>query len=232
MIKRMEKRLTLESGSEVIRRPYRLGEEVYRILYAQLMSLRIPPGGRLSVDGLARELKVSQTPIREALVRLESQGLVVKIHLIGYCAAEQMDRQRFEDLYGLRMLLEPFAAARAAQNIDDDRMWALEELMVQMRTISADSSRTSYGEFAQKDGEFHNLIAGSCGNKLVQETLTGLHTHVHLFRLIFRSGTPRAAMAEHEDILDGIRRGNAEAAERAMRVHLDESRKRFIDAIL
>ncbi len=221
----------VEQGPNLIRRPQRLGEEVYRVIYAQLMSLKIPPGGRLSVDGLARDLGVSQTPIREALLRLEAQGLVVKTHLVGYSAAEQMGRQRFEQLYELRFLLEPFAVRRAAFNIDAGGLAELERLIAQMRVISQENSRSSYGEFAQRDSEFHNLIAASCGNELVQETLANLHTHVHLFRLVFHSSTTSAAVAEHEQLMDAIRRRDGEAAELAMRIHLDESRLRFKDAV-
>ncbi|MDB5623176.1 MAG: GntR family transcriptional regulator [Devosia sp.] len=101
----------------LIKRPTRLGEEVYNAIYGQLMSRQIAPGGRISVDRLVRELGVSQTPIREALSRLEAQGLEVKTHLVGYSAAEQLDRRRLEQLYELRLLLEPFAAARAARNM-------------------------------------------------------------------------------------------------------------------
>ena len=76
------------------------------------MALRIAPGSRITVDNLVRELNVSQTPIREALGRLEGEGLVIKTHLIGYSAAPQISRRRFDELYELRLLLEPEAAAR------------------------------------------------------------------------------------------------------------------------
>jgi DNA-binding GntR family transcriptional regulator len=76
------------------------------------------------------------------------------------------------------------------------------------------------------------MIAAHSGNRLVQETLANLHTHVHLFRLIFRSGTPRATIAEHEEILGCIRRHDAKAAELAMCKHLEESAKRFKDAVM
>ena len=102
-----------------LRRPVRLGEEVYNALYSQLMSHKIPPGGRIAVDSLVRELGVSQTPIREALSRLEAQGLVIKTHLIGYSAADRLNSVRFEQLYEVRLLLEPAMAAKAALHMPD-----------------------------------------------------------------------------------------------------------------
>ena len=70
-----------------ITRPPGLADEVYRRIRADIMSLRLPPDTRVSVDSLARELGVSQTPIREALSMLEANGLVSKKHLAGYQAA-------------------------------------------------------------------------------------------------------------------------------------------------
>ena len=217
--------------NRAIKRPQRLGEEVYRVIYAQLMSLKIPPGGRISVDGLARELEVSQTPIREALHRLEAQGLVIKTHLVGYSAAQQMPRSRFDQLYELRFLLEPFAAGRAAVNMNEENLARLEQLLAEMQAVSRDKSRSSYGEFAQRDGEFHNMIAINSGNDLVAETLAGLHTHVHLFRLVFHSNTTKVAVEEHEQIVDCIRRRDSQGAEAAMRTHLERSKQRFSDAV-
>ena len=61
----------------LVKRPARLGDEVYNAIYAQLLSHKIAPGSRISIDNLVREMGVSQTPIREALSRLVAQGLVV-----------------------------------------------------------------------------------------------------------------------------------------------------------
>ena len=63
------------------------------------MSLKIAPGARITVDSLVKELDVSHTPIREALGRLEGEGLVLQDHLIGYRAAPQITRRRFDELY-------------------------------------------------------------------------------------------------------------------------------------
>jgi len=78
------------AASGQIDRPTSLAGDVYEAIFAQLMSLKIAPGARITVDSLAREFNVSQTPIREALGRLEGEGLVLKTHLIGFRAAPQI----------------------------------------------------------------------------------------------------------------------------------------------
>lgn len=217
--------MTAEIG-RIIKRPVSLREEVYTAIHAQLMSHKIPPGGRIAVDSLVRELGVSQTPIREALSQLEAQGLVVKTHLIGYCAAHQLDKRRLDELYELRLLLEPVAARRAASNMDDSAIGALEALHQQMKGIKGTDVRRRYSEFAIADGNFHNLIACS-GNSLIQEALFRLHTHAHLFRLFFHSTATGDAISEHEHILVAITGRDSRAAESAMQNHIEKSRNRF-----
>ena len=105
-----------------IQRHKGLAEDVYEAVFNKLMTLDIAPGARITVDGLVRELEVSHTPIREALGRLEGEGLVVKTHLVGYSAAPQITRRRFDELYDFRLLLEPEAARRAALRISEENM--------------------------------------------------------------------------------------------------------------
>lgn len=216
-------------SSGFLPRPVRLGDEVYNAIYAQLMSLKIAPGSRISIDKLVREMGVSQTPIREALSRLEAQGLVVKTHLIGYSVASQMDAERLRQLYQLRLLLEPFAAEQAALNATDEWVGQLEAADAAMRDIQSTGGRNTYGDFAQRDGQFHDLIAAQSGNDLVQDALARLHTHVHLFRLFYHASATSDAIAEHEDIIDAIRRRDGAAASAAMRHHIEQSQLRFSD---
>lgn len=212
-------------ASTAIKRPTRLGDEVYNTIYAQLMSQKILPGSRISIDNLARELGVSQTPIREALSRLEAQGLVVKTHLIGFSAASQMDRGRFDQLYELRLLLEPFAARRAATLITDEQFEGLKRLADEMS--AAGQGKVSYSDFARLDEQFHDQIALASGNDLVQETLANLHIHMHLFRLFHHQHAASTANTEHADILDALAAHDADRAEAAMRAHIQRSYDRF-----
>ena len=224
----VEKRPAAPGG--VLKRPTRLGEEVYNVIYAQLMSRQIPPGGRISVDRLVRELGVSQTPIREALSRLEAQGLVVKTHLIGYSAADQMDSDRLQQLYELRLLLEPFAAARAASAMTDETRATLIRLAAEMQACEDEPAGEAYGRFAQFDSDFHDLIAEASGNELIQETLAGLHIHVHLFRLFYHARVTADAIEEHQRIIEALAAREPATAESAMRHHLERSRERFTRA--
>ncbi|KQT44659.1 GntR family transcriptional regulator [Aureimonas sp. Leaf454] len=205
-----------------------LANEVYETIYAQLMALKIAPGTRITVDSLVRELNVSQTPIREALGRLEGEGLVIKTHLVGYSAAPQVTQKQFEELYELRLLLEPHAAADAAGRMTDASLVALTDAAgVMERRGGGPDERVRYSLFARHDAVFHDMVVGIAGNELIRTTLGHLHTHFHIFRLMYHARVTEEALEEHERILDALKARDAKAAETAMREHIMRSRDRL-----
>ena len=206
----------LDQQSSVIKRPPRLGDEVYNSIYGQLMSQLIHPGAKISIDNLGRELGVSQTPIREALSRLEAQGLVVKADRGGYNATAQMDLERFDNLRELRMLLEPITARKAALRITDEQ---LNELKLIARKMQGKSGRSGYGEFARLDQQFHDLIAQASGNLLIAEMLAKLHSHMHLFRLFHHQEATTESNAEHAVLIAALAEHQPDRAEAAMRAY-------------
>jgi DNA-binding GntR family transcriptional regulator len=214
----------------VVQRHKGLADDVYEAIFNKLMSLEIAPGARITVDGLVRELEVSHTPIREALGRLEGEGLVVKTHLVGYSAAPQIARRRFDELYELRLLLEPDAARRAAQCVSEERMRKLRETAERMRKLDGRRERLSYSGFARFDADFHDQIMEIAGNELIRDTLAHLHTHFHIFRLMFHARVTEEALTEHEALLAALSSGDELGAERAMREHIERSRQRLLMA--
>ncbi|MGU7778615.1 GntR family transcriptional regulator [Burkholderia sp. PU8-34] len=204
-----------------------LGDKIYETLLSRLISLKISPGSRIAIDALVRELGVSQTPIRAALIRLEAEGLVVKTHNVGYSAASMPSRERFEDMYDLRMLLEPYMAARAAKNMSDAFRRELEELVESMSAPTRDDAKLAYGKFALNDARFHAWISAHSGNELAAEAISRLRAHTHLFRLRFHSHVTEEAIKEHAAIAKALYVGDAEGAKHAMEIHILRSRERM-----
>ncbi len=211
-----------------IQRPTGLVEDVYEAIYAQLMALKIAPGSRITVDNLVRDFNVSHTPIREALGRLEGEGLVVKTHLIGYRAAPQITKRQFDELYELRLRLEPYSAAKAATRMSADKLAMLREAAGVMARRDARDDRLRYSNFARQDAVFHDKIMSCAENELIRETLAYQHTHFHIFRLMFHARVTEEALDEHAAILAAFEAADAEAAEATMRVHIERSRDRLL----
>ena len=208
-----------EAADKQIIRPPGLAEEVYHRIRADIMSLKIPPDSRIPVDGLARELGVSHTPIREALSMLEANGLVLKQRFVGYCTASRMDRSDLDELFEFRLLIEPHAAAKAADSMTP----------AQVRNLTgvAGNKALSHDAFADMDTQFHQLIAQGGGNHLISDSLERLHIHVHIFRSCFRQEITKEAIVEHAEVLKAIRGGNGVQAEKAMRRHIERSYARL-----
>lgn len=217
-------------GSTQIHRNNSLAGDVYEAIFAQLMALKIPPGARITVDNLVKEFNVSHTPIREALGRLEGEGLVVKTHLVGYRAAPQITRQRFDELYELRLLLEPHAAAKAAETMVQEELDHLKTVAGVMARREGKDERLRYSTFARQDALFHDRIMELAGNELIRQTLTFQHTHFHIFRLMFHARVTEEALDEHEAILASFEARDPDAATQAMRAHIEHSRDRLLPA--
>ncbi|MGH8258336.1 MAG: GntR family transcriptional regulator, partial [Steroidobacteraceae bacterium] len=212
-------------GHRRLERPSGFVTEVFEIIRADLMSLRIAPDTRISIDRLARELGVSQTPIREALSMLEAMGLVTRRRFAGYCSAPQLNGRQLDELYEVRLLIEPHAAARAAERMSDAQLRQIRELA---RSMEPGKSRTSYDRFAVQDSELHDLIARASGNPLIQQSLARLHAHLHIFRLHFHSEVTTEARAEHARLIDALTRRDPAKAEAAMRRHIEKSYRRMV----
>lgn len=214
------------SSFTLARRPS-LGDEIYETLLAELISMKIAPGSRIAVETLVRKFGVSQTPIRAALIRLEAEGLVIKQHNIGYSAAPMPSRQKFEEIYDLRLLIEPYTAALAAKRLSENSVKELADMAQAMAQLGENDSNLAYSKFARQDAKFHARIAHESGNHLAAETLDRLYAHMHLFRLHFHSRVTEGAIQEHAQLIQAFRASDPVAASTAMHQHIAKSRERM-----
>lgn len=207
-----------------------LVEKAHEHLVLMLMSMDIPPGARIPIDTVARSLGISQTPVREALSRLEAEGLVTKAPNVGYRAGAQMTRQEVDDLFVMRILIEPYAAACAAENMDADTLRLLAEIGEEMAQIQG-SKGVVYARFADADATLHRLVCEGSGNTLIAEAIERLHIHLHLFRFLYNTNAPEEAASEHAHIIQALLARDSAKAEAAMRDHLEKSRQRMDEAL-
>ncbi|PRY02220.1 GntR family transcriptional regulator [Allonocardiopsis opalescens] len=199
-----------------------LADGVYEAVKALIMDHVIAPGARVSIDGLARRLGVSPTPVREALARLESAELVVKEPLRGYRTTPLLSLEQLDDLYRFRLLLEPWAAAQAAARADAAGAAALRAELDSCQVPAAESY-ADYKALAAHDTRFHVLVAELSGSRQVRTAFERTHCHLHIFRLYYDRRIGRKAVSEHRAIADAVLRGDPDAAREAMRAHLEAS---------
>ncbi len=220
--------------ADVAKLPQRqaLADDVYEAINALLMDSIIAPDARITIDTLSIQLGVSPTPVREALARLEADGLVVKRGLRGYFATARLNLAEMKDMYELRLLIEPWGAARAAERVDAA---GRQRIGAELRTLPTAPRQPDYAHLkamSSHDARFHNLILELAGNQFVRQSFERSHCHLHLFRLQYgKAATTRAATAavhEHKAIAAAIRKQDAAGAEESMRQHLAMSRDRIV----
>jgi DNA-binding GntR family transcriptional regulator len=193
-----------------------LSDSVYEAVMELVMDQHIEAGARVNIDLVARQLNVSPTPVREALARLEMDGLVVKEPLRGYSVTPMLDTKNFNDLYDVRRLLEPFAARRAAERRDEKVLRVLDRELAEMRRLVGNSSESDggtyhhYSAFALQDARFHQAIAGTSGNGLLSDTLRRLQQRSSsTSALLMQSGPATPAVPRLRCSTTSIARGSA-----------------------
>ena len=204
-----------------------LGDDVYSSLRAAVLEHTLTPGERLNIDALARELEVSPTPVREALARLESEGLVRKRPLAGYTVSPLLTLAEFHDMFDMRLLLESAAARWAAERATDAQR---DELVVEAaKTVPGDDHHW-HAAFTALDARLHDLVAQAAANPLLRDGIVRLHAHLHLHRRYFPYSQTAVTTDEHQRLAVAIRAGDGDAAEAAMRDHLTQARERHLAA--
>ncbi|WP_448002494.1 GntR family transcriptional regulator [Agromyces bauzanensis] len=229
--------LPIRGVGELERRGLR--DRVYDRILEMLLEGEVEPGTRLSIDTLARQLDVSPTPVREAMVQLERTGLVTREALRGYRVAPPLEGEQLAELFDARLMLEVEAARLAARHIDT--------LLLPLRTALEHHARESERiverldrggvplaltrAYFDSDLEFHRTIFAASGNRYIQEMYDSLGALTHRMRQAVIRG-PRdvhEAAVEHRAIVDAFASGDADAAVQAMRRHIESVRARSVD---
>ncbi|MEK8104700.1 GntR family transcriptional regulator [Micromonospora sp. M12] len=206
-----------------------LTEDVYESIKTLVMDHILPRRAgqhRRSRPGAGR----LPTPVREALARLEADGLVRKRPLSGYTTTPLLNRAEFDDLFDVRQLLEGATAGRAATHASAEARQRISAEAAASIDVEAGDGYRRHAAFTALDAKFHDLIAEVAGSPLLRDSLTRLHSHLHLHRLYFPVAGAPDTNTEHQRIATAIVAGDATAATEAMRAHLSAARERHLAA--
>lgn len=209
-----------ESGAAVFR--------VYEALRVPIMDGQIPPGERINIDAVARKLGVSQTPVREALQRLEGDDLLVYTPGRGYRTTPQLDLAGLRSVFEFRLLVEPWAARTASADRLSNPASALDAELAAFEAVAKGADVRQ--ELLGHDTRFHNLILAATGNDVVANAYTQSHCHLHVFRLYSVDTDGAITITEHRRIAEAIRDCKPEEAAQAMADHIRKSYARSAEA--
>jgi DNA-binding GntR family transcriptional regulator len=198
---------------------FNLSEIAYKRIKDAILKHEIVPGQRLSHEELVLQLKISQTPIREALSRLAQEGYVTRLTNRGYRVSE-MTAAEVAELFGLRHALESHCLNDAIQKITAEGLSALERNIKAHRKAIAGNAALLDRYLINKD--FHMIIAEIAGNRVIARILDDACEKLVLKRRI-EGVSQRGFMAsrEHSEILKAMKRKDVKQSQDLMRIHLD-----------
>lgn len=204
-------------------RPERIADVVYNAIRDAIVTKRLVPGERVTEAGLAARLKVSKTPVREAMLRLQEVGLIEPDAVRG-TRVLQPSATAFEHAFELREALETFTARKAAMQATQRDIRTIRET-AQRSLNHARAGRID--DFRSCDRELHEAIAAAAGNPRIAKAIDDA---VALIGALRARDLPHAEAAatcaeSHVAIAEAIRAHDADSAEERMRAHLRELRE-------
>ena len=201
-------------------------DRAYEHTKAQIVEGRLPPGEWLSEGEIAQALSVSRTPVREAFLRLQSEGMLRLYPRKGAVVVPLSDRD-VEEMMQLREMAEGFAG-RQVLALEDDELAeviaGLDRLMDEQRAAGAGDP----GRFVVADREFHAAVVRAAGNALLDAFYASLRDKQERMGQDALRRDParlRSILAEHAELVDRLRERDAAGYEAALAAHLEGSRK-------
>jgi DNA-binding GntR family transcriptional regulator len=202
-------------------------EDAYLKIMEAIQAGELKPGTRVREVELAEWLGSSRTPVREALSRLQSEGLLIQEPRRGLTIT-QMDNNMISELYFMREVLESTAAGLAARHASDVEISLLREIVDQSRTLEDDPIK-----LARNNRLFHDALYRAAHNRYLLKTLSLLHESLALVGQPNRplAGRSQQTYEEHNAILSAIERRDFEQAQEAARIHIQSAHRVRIRAI-
>ena len=199
-----------------------LKEQADKALREMISSYRFLPGKWINVERLAKDLGVSRTPVWQAMMDLEKEGLVEHIPNHGIRMAE-MTLQMAHDLYTVRGLLEGLAGRFAAENMSKRTLARLESIIGNQEKMVENQDVVSY---SKSDFRFHGLIYETCGNWLLRDLLENIKARSRPFVCDIKP-IMSGLYQDHIEAVDALKKHDPARAERVMRKHNLRMRRRI-----
>ncbi len=202
-----------------------LADQTYAELEKRILTGVYAPGSMIKEVNLSQELGVSRTPIREAIRRLEAEGLVQEtaagVEILG------VTDQDLYDICEIRQCLEGLAARKAAGRITPEQLQQLQEIIELQEFYIA---RGNADQIKNTDSSFHTAIYACCGSAVLQDMLTTLHKRIQKYRMLSVQNREHAAQvaAEHCRIYEALAAHDPQQAEKMAEEHAKNARRRAI----
>lgn len=196
-------------------------QRAYVAIADRMASGELAPGSWLREESFAASLGISRTPVREALRRLNSEGLV-RLERNRGAQVVAWTREQVLEIYGLRAVVEGYVASIAARKIGEEELRKLAANVAEYERVIAVGGQGSIQQAAVLNNEFHSVVLDATGNDSLRFLLTGV-LGLPLVRRTFLRYTGRdlaRSIEHHRELIEAFRRRDSESAEMIMKVHI------------
>ncbi len=206
-----------------------LRDIVFNTLRQAILKGEMEPGERLMEVSLAQKLGVSRTPVREAIRKLELEGLVTMIPRRGAEVA-RISEKNLRDVLEVRRGLEELAVELACARITDNQIMELKKSNVDFENSLTSNDVTV---IAEADERFHEIIYKATGNERLVQVINNIKEQMYRYRLeyIKESSKRPSLVLEHKAIVNAIERRNLDDAKRQMREHIENQEINVLKSI-
>jgi DNA-binding GntR family transcriptional regulator len=206
-----------------------LGQHVFENLKQAIIRGEVAPGDRLVESRLADALDISRTPVREAIHKLEREGLLRRLPKGGF-AVMNFSREDIEETFGIRCVLESYAARLAAQNYSEEELLPLEEKLREFQRL-LDNGRLD--ELPRINTEFHNILYALSRSPKLIKMINDLRDQIYRFRriLLEKDKWAEASNNDHQKMLEAIRERNVNRVEKVVKQHIARGRRIVLNAL-
>lgn len=206
-----------------------LRDVVFNTLRKAILTGKLKPGERLMEVHLANQLGVSRTPIREAIRKLELEGLVIMIPRRGAEVA-RITEKSLKDVLEVRRALDALSVELACDRITEED---IERLLKACQDFELAARGNDAAVIAKADVDLHDIIVEATGNQRLQQLVNNLSEQMYRYRFVYIKEESQHDMlvAEHKEIYESIASRDKERAARAARIHIDNQEKSIINQI-
>lgn len=206
-----------------------LRDVVVESIRQAIISGQFPPGMRLMELQLAEEMGVSRTPVREAIRKMELEGLVVMIPRQGAYVAD-ISIKDINEVYEVRTALDVLSAGLAAERIDKSEIQEMRELLAEEAALV---EARDYPKIIDNDTAFHDVIYRASGNTRCMNIISNLREQITAIRgrSMPYPGRVEIMLKEHRAIFDAIAAGKVEKAQEAVRTHMENAEQTLLKVI-
>jgi len=205
-------------GQQVVRKGRFLREQVYKKLKESILNVLLEPNQRLIEEKLAAEMGTSRTPVREAIQKLEKEGLIHKLPKGGF-AVNVIADEEIEEVFGVRSVLEGYAAYLATMRATEEDLCAMESI-VKRQEICLENGETD--EVIRLNTDFHDMIYACAKSKKLLAIINDLRDFIFRYRLLILryEGMASISIQDHKDMIALMRAKNARRVEKLVRKHI------------